>query len=181
MDYRTAPGFTMTLAEREFLREGASGCKRIVSIEMGPGVSLWCFRASAPKAILYGISMDPPPSVLSTLKGDSEIVFLEASSEEEARSFNGDIDLLFVDGSHSFKDVLCDLASWSGLVSPGGLVILHDYRLNSMPEIEEAVDFWLKHITRKIWQPVEAPDSLFALRCVPRKRRPNKEGNPASE
>jgi len=37
------------------------------------------------------------------------------------------LDLLFVDGDHSFESALKDVQSWSRLVRPGGIVAGHDF------------------------------------------------------
>jgi len=40
-----------------------------------------------------------------------------------------DIDLLFVDGDHSYKGVSADITKWIPLVSPNGIALFHDYAL----------------------------------------------------
>jgi predicted O-methyltransferase YrrM len=55
------------------------------------------------------------------------------------------VDLLFVDGDHTYEGAAGDLARWSPLVRPGGHVVLHDavdtggYG-NVYPDIRRAVD-----------------------------------------
>ena len=48
-------------------------------------------------------------------------------SVEIAEEFDGSIDLLFVDGDHSYEGVRVDLEAWLGKVKDGGIVVLHDY------------------------------------------------------
>jgi predicted O-methyltransferase YrrM len=36
------------------------------------------------------------------------------------------LDLLFIDGDHSYEGVKADFANYSSLVRPGGLIVLHD-------------------------------------------------------
>jgi predicted O-methyltransferase YrrM len=48
------------------------------------------------------------------------------SSEEVAKSWDGPIRLLFIDGDHSWKGVRTDFALWSPHVARGGLIAFHD-------------------------------------------------------
>jgi predicted O-methyltransferase YrrM len=47
-------------------------------------------------------------------------------SVEVAKSWNKPIQLLFVDGSHKYEDVLADFAGFFPHVVPGGIVAFHD-------------------------------------------------------
>lgn len=38
------------------------------------------------------------------------------------------IDLLWIDGDHSYEGCLTDLVDWADLVSPGGILACHDYK-----------------------------------------------------
>jgi hypothetical protein len=50
------------------------------------------------------------------------------------------IDFLFIDGDHSFRQVLSDLVNWVPKVRPGGLIVGHDA---DKPKVRKAVDkFW---------------------------------------
>lgn len=42
----------------------------------------------------------------------------------EADNFQGEIDLLFLDGNHDYKSVKADLAAWSSMVA--GKIVMHD-------------------------------------------------------
>jgi predicted O-methyltransferase YrrM len=52
----------------------------------------------------------------------------------------GPIDLLFVDGDHSYEGVTADLRNWYDLVSVGGHIVLHDCYHGS-PVMDAAWDF----------------------------------------
>ncbi|MCB0331096.1 MAG: class I SAM-dependent methyltransferase [Bdellovibrionales bacterium] len=47
-------------------------------------------------------------------------------SQEAARSWQGDIRLLFIDGDHSFEAVKADFQLFSPYVSTGGVIAFHD-------------------------------------------------------
>jgi predicted O-methyltransferase YrrM len=57
------------------------------------------------------------------------LVWHVALSHEVAVSFDGDLDLVFIDGDHSEAGCERDWLDWSRLVSVGGRVAFHDARL----------------------------------------------------
>jgi hypothetical protein len=56
----------------------------------------------------------------------------------------GDIDLLFVDGDHSYEGCLNDLENWYPKLIPGGQVVLHDCYFGC-PVQEAVLDFVGEH------------------------------------
>lgn len=57
-----------------------------------------------------------------------DVIFpLQGKSTEIARQFHKKIDLLFIDGDHSYNGVRKDLDSWLPMVKDGGIVVFHDY------------------------------------------------------
>jgi predicted O-methyltransferase YrrM len=61
-------------------------------------------------------------------------------SDEARRGWDGtQIDLLWIDGDHSYEAVSADLGDWSGLVRPGGIICGHDYS-DSWPGTKRAWD-----------------------------------------
>lgn len=62
-------------------------------------------------------------------------------SQDVARAWRfGYVDLLFVDGGHSYADCYGDLALWYPHVRPGGIIAVHDYEAAMLPAIRPAVD-----------------------------------------
>jgi predicted O-methyltransferase YrrM len=57
---------------------------------------------------------------------------------EIARTWNLPIDLLFIDGSHVYEDVLADFRGFFPHVVPGGLVAFHDVRNPERPGVARA-------------------------------------------
>ncbi len=47
-------------------------------------------------------------------------------SHDVATDFEGDIDLLFLDGDHAYESVLRDYRDWAPRLKPGGLLLMHD-------------------------------------------------------
>lgn len=51
------------------------------------------------------------------------------------------LDILFIDGEHSYKAVNADFAAYSSMVRPGGFVVFDDYNdINATPAVKRAVD-----------------------------------------
>jgi hypothetical protein len=52
-----------------------------------------------------------------------------------------EIDILFIDGNHSYDSVIKDFEMYSDLVSKNGYIIFDDYHCDLSPEVKLAVDF----------------------------------------
>jgi len=53
----------------------------------------------------------------------------------------GGIDILFIDGGHSYHDVTADFALYENMVKPGGYIVFDDYMdYQFSPEVKPAVD-----------------------------------------
>lgn len=50
-----------------------------------------------------------------------------STSADVAKAWTGSIDLLWIDGDHSYKGVAEDLNNWLSFVAPDGIVVLDDY------------------------------------------------------
>ena len=75
------------------------------------------------------------------------VVFLKAKSEDVAKTFeNKSLDLVFVDGDHSYEAVKRDIEMWLPKIRKGGLLIGHDY-CDKWLGVRKAVDEMLKKIT----------------------------------
>lgn len=43
-----------------------------------------------------------------------------------ARSWQGPLSMVFIDGGHALDDALSDYRSWAGFIEPGGILAIHD-------------------------------------------------------
>lgn len=91
------------------------------------------------------------------------VVQLRWDSAEAAELFDEPLDLLIVDADHSHEGVMRDLEAWLPKISPGGLVMLHDYDAKDAPNlwvgVKAAADEWLigptwRLLTRCGWSAV---------------------------
>lgn len=87
---------------------------------------------------------------------DKRLIFINKTSEEAAKDWRGEIDLLFIDGIHSYPGVTNDYNWFSPFVKKGGIVIFHDYFLYGNT-VGKAIDDISKDRVEKI----EIIDSFF--------------------
>jgi len=66
------------------------------------------------------------------------IVIHQAYAHEIAEFWKYPIDMLFIDGDHSFEGCSQDIMAWVRHLSKGGLVCFHDY--TNSPDVRRAVD-----------------------------------------
>jgi predicted O-methyltransferase YrrM len=84
---------------------------------------------------VYTIDIDPQVAVI---EGVDNIEFIKGESSEIAGTWDKEIDMLFIDGSHFYADVRKDIANWVPKMKSGGIVCFHDY--GSHPDVTLAVN-----------------------------------------
>lgn len=147
------------LAEEEvpiFNKYAPQAEKTIVEIGVAYGASALLFLfAKQPLTKLYSIDVftmaeetkppkggPTPPSYESCLKnvrrgadivGKEKVLdewqLIKSSSHEVAQTWQRKVDLIFIDGDHSYEGVRRDFDDWFPLVKKGGIIFLHDSRL----------------------------------------------------
>lgn len=122
----------------------------VVMIGAGPGVMALALMEQAESLTLYVVENDTfqyldqnakrtlkPPALHRIWRG------LGDSAEYGKRWEGYDIDLLIIDGDHSYEGVKRDMAAWLPHVASGGCVLFHDYpyNLNEVPTgVKQAVE-----------------------------------------
>jgi predicted O-methyltransferase YrrM len=133
---------------------GAKASVQIVSIDLFPGDLLAQHQENLRRAGLGGRSMQ--------MIGNSHTIGARWQGHEPF------IDLLFVDGDHSYQGVVADIALWTPLVRAGGVVAFHDCACETNPlpmpivheEVWRAVQEW--HAVHPAWTQIGMVDSLVA-------------------
>ena len=80
------------------------------------------------------------------IQGNSQVVetknkVIEVLHNSRVLGYTNKIDILFLDGDHSFNAVMADFAMYSDLVNVGGYIIFDDYNDSVYsPEVKQAVD-----------------------------------------
>lgn len=127
----------------------------VVNIGAGGGTSVCAILRGLQntQSVVYSIDIDPQAfdretQALIAQGFDLERVEqLEVNSGRAAKQWKQQVDLVFVDGEHSYKGVEKDLRLWSKLVKPGGLLVCHDYGDPKQVETTKAIYDWReKHL-----------------------------------
>jgi predicted O-methyltransferase YrrM len=81
-----------------------------------------------------------PAQTLRLVRADSH---LPSTLEQVKEFFDGDkLDLLFIDGDHTYEGVKSDFDMYSPLVAPGGLIVFHDIMEHHPGSGCEVEAFW---------------------------------------
>lgn len=182
--FTQVPGWE-TLAEQELMIKYAQHVRPDTNIleigsENGMSASIW--RKYAPKsARLVCIEPNIDAAFQENLKGVNllfNLIWVKKGSHEthwseiaKEFSFPEDIDLLFIDGDHSYNGVKTDLMRYTRFVRRECVVLLHDvaWETNITPhevhlDVRRAVDDWLSTKIGQQFKFVEAADSLVVFR-----------------
>jgi len=89
-----------------------------------------------------GLPVNSAASVYSSLHdaGIKNVRIIEGDSRDIARAWNTNIDLLWIDGGHSYEYVYSDLFHFGQYAE---VIALHDYKNPLWPTIEKAIDVFL--------------------------------------
>lgn len=86
------------------------------------------------QAQVYGIDVDE--ELFTEVEGAT---FIHKPSNEAVNSWDKPIDVLFIDGDHTYKGVKDDWDNFSPFVKPGGWVVLHDCD-DTSPDVVQLFD-----------------------------------------
>ncbi|MGF1579478.1 MAG: class I SAM-dependent methyltransferase [Gemmataceae bacterium] len=168
-----------TDAERECLARHASGREKLAEIGVWHGVTTCVLRGvMASHGVLYAVDPYPVGRLGFSFQRiiarrevrrvpNGELVWMRLTGAEAAKKIAedglGPVDLVFIDGDHTYEGLRQDWEGWSPLVCPGGTVALHD----SMPTPDRDIEsIGSVRYTREIvskdprFERVEVVDSL---------------------
>lgn len=77
---------------------------------------------------------------MNATRGFSNVTAYIGQSEAAAKDLKGKWDMVFIDAMHTYEDCLGDIKRWWKRISPGGVLVLHDYRHADFPGVEQAAD-----------------------------------------
>jgi predicted O-methyltransferase YrrM len=169
--------------ERTALAARARGCVRVVEIGVWHGVTTSVLRrAMSSSGILWavdpfpmgrlGVSLQRPIARAEVGRvANGSVRWVRATGERAADIYRQEkrdaVELIFIDGDHSYEGLARDWRAWSPLVAPGGVVCLHDSRSTPERPIDDAGSV---RATRDLIRPdpafelVDEVDSLTVLR-----------------
>lgn len=141
--------------------------RRVLEIGTARGGTLYLFsRAAAPDALLLSVDLPHGPfgggyplwkePLYRSFAGPGQSIELlrsDSRNPEVVRRVKQlatkGLDLLYIDGDHSYDGVRGDFETYFPLVAPGGLVAIHDVHPGSRPENGGDVPrFWAEVKTR---------------------------------
>ena len=124
-------------------------CKVIVEVGAFAGGTLWAWSQFS-NARIIGVDLPPPgfpdgPQVndlgMTVICGDSHD---PATRDQLIEHLDGEpIDMLFIDGDHTYEGVKADYELYSPLVRPDGVIGFHDIRDHAQQPYIEVKRFWL--------------------------------------
>jgi hypothetical protein len=137
--------------------------KSIVEIGVFQGRTSQQFRCLFPDAFLYLIDPwklydeylsetagpisrqsndyeDAYQKVKKVFSQDPKVQIIRKASAEALLDVPDGVDLIFIDGNHSYLNVKQDIESWVPKVRRGGIISGHDYNAHRFPEVIKAVD-----------------------------------------
>jgi Methyltransferase domain len=99
---------------------------------------------SDPQVEIYGVDLLPDPLVPGTS-------FIQGDSSEIAEEWDREINVLFIDGDHTYEGCALDIKSWYPHMAKDGVMLFHDCDATS-PGVEQAVEeFALEH-DLEVWK-----------------------------
>ena len=85
------------------------------------------------------------------------------SSEEASKRIEGDLDLVFIDGSHTFESARNDYFSWRDKIRVGGILAIHDIYDSELEGGQAPREIYEKALVEK-FELIDRVHSLVALR-----------------
>ena len=119
----------------------ARGRRTIVEIGTGTGWTAAAMAVAEPAASVT--TFDPFPRegrerYLAAARG--RVVALDRPGEDPPADAPADVDLLFVDGEHDRDSTMAAYRAWRDRLSPGAVVVFHDFDDPAYPGVRAAVE-----------------------------------------
>jgi len=111
---------------------------RVISIDLGSPIPEAVVHANVQKLNKFN-------NLYNYLKGSSQTYEMV----DRLKELTNEIDILFIDGDHSYQAVINDFMLYEGLVKPEGFIIFDDYHDYGSPGTKIAVDEITKNISDK--------------------------------
>lgn len=90
------------------------------------------------------------------LRVDPEVTgteFIQGNSQEVAKTFQGTVDVLFIDGDHSYEGCKADIDSWYPHMAEHGVMLFHDCDETSPGVVQAVAEFAREHKLEAYYHP----------------------------
>jgi predicted O-methyltransferase YrrM len=152
--YELAQAFHYATAKEVFALRVAAWAlpkhPRIINIGAGSGTSGLSFAESRRDATIWtiDISAGGPLGGLENERNafaNKERLTLPIQMLGDSKSIGATwayepVDLVYIDGDHSYEGCLGDILNWRDHLKVGGLIAIHDYGRDEWPEVKRVVD-----------------------------------------
>lgn len=95
---------------------------------------------------IWGIDLRDDPYVSGT-------IFMKGDSQEIAEKFHKKVDVLFIDGDHSYEGCRADIDSWYPHMAEHGVMLFHDADETSPGVVEAVKEFAKEHKLEVFYAP----------------------------
>lgn len=175
---RDAFGYLLE-GEIEFLQELANRlpvCSLIINIGAGAGTSCLAFLEARPDLAVITIDIQAggiASSGAGSLQGEENalraaglwdpqrIRQILGDSKDVGRRWTMPVEMVFVDGDHSYDGCRGDIEAWAPHIVPSGFLVLHDHQSPWWGDVIRAVDDTIRNDPS--WQQVGRQNTVIAF------------------
>lgn len=130
MNYDPTPSFHSRHESEQLAKIVSSLAENSTIVEIGTflgGTANLIRKNASPSVNVYSIDINQ--NILNTKKemADRNIFFLNGTSREITKTWNNDVDLLFIDGGHRLIDTVNDFNNWAKNLDINTTIAFHDY------------------------------------------------------
>lgn len=149
-----APNGAFSTFDAEILTKDVAAIPKngtYVEIGVDQGKSLYIARQVAkPSVKVYGVDLREDPKVKDT-------IFIQGDSKVLPENWDAKIDVLFIDGDHTYEGCKADMETWIPFVKKNGVVLFHDCD-ESSPGVVWAVAEYANTHTINSWRVFKRTD-----------------------
>lgn len=117
--------------------KGKSTCYLADAAEHVWAIDPWGLPGNVPGRFRFDLARDDFDRQIALMGLEDKVTAIQGFSTEVAKTWDKPIDLLYLDGSHLYADVLADLRAWSPHVV--GVIICDDFGTARNPGVAQAV------------------------------------------
>jgi cephalosporin hydroxylase len=117
--------------------------RRLLEIGVGEGGTLWAWAQLGIPQVLAVTAPVPGPEWVK--HNGADLLFASSHSPQALEWVTGRLagellDVLYIDGDHTYEGCMADWVDYHPLVRPGGLVIFHDIYFGMFPGVGQVWD-----------------------------------------
>lgn len=144
----TGEAYHQTIQDVHCIKELASALPAnptVVNIGACFGTSAMAIAEERADAFIFSIDVKASPKEvehlqLAGLYQTGRVIRLLGRSQDIGRHWPFRVDMVYVDGSHIYKEVVEDIYTWLPTIEADGIICFHDYGKPICPGVKPAVD-----------------------------------------